>query len=92
VRILAHRVVHHTLLLTLEVFAAGRVRVTAKSLKGASRRLGRASRTTLKIPLSRGGMRALGSERRLKVRVRVAFLPAKKGTSASSASVTVTFR
>lgn len=92
VRIVRHRVVHHTLILTVEVYEAGRVRVTAKGLEGISRRVTKAMRTTLGMPLSRGGLKALARHHGLKVRIRVSFLPSRKGESASSASLTVKIR
>jgi hypothetical protein len=46
----------------------------------------------LKIPLSRGGLRALARHRRLKVKVRVGFVPKQKAESVSAATVGVTFK
>jgi hypothetical protein len=96
VEIVSHRIVGHKLVLKVKTFAAGRISVKGKNLKTVSRRLGKATTTTLKIPLSRGGLKALDKarqkHRRLKVRVRVGFAPKQKGESVSAASVGVTFR
>jgi hypothetical protein len=97
VEIVSHRVSGHKLILKVKTFVAGRIGVAAgKSLRGSSRRLGKASTTTLKIPLSRGGLKALrkarGRHRRLRLRVRVSFVPKSKGETRSAASATVVFR
>jgi hypothetical protein len=96
VEIVSHRIVGHKLVLKVKTFAAGRISVKGKNLKTVSRRLGKATTTTLKIPLSRGGLKALDKARQkhrpLKVRVRVGFAPKQKGESVSAASVGVTFR
>jgi hypothetical protein len=90
VLILSHRVVGDRLILKVRTFAAGRVSVKGNDLRTVYRRLGRASTTTLKIPLSRGGLRALARRRRLRVRVRVGFAPKQRGAPSSTASVGVT--
>ena len=92
VQILSHRVVGHRLVLKVKTFAAGRVSVKGKDLKTVSRRLSKATTTTIKVPLSRKGLAALRKHRKLKIRVRVAFAPTAKGGASSSASVTVTFK
>ena len=96
VEIVSHRVVAHKLILKIKTFAAGRISVKGRNLKTVSRRLGKASTVTLKIPLSRGGLKALRKTRhkhhRLKVRVRVGFVPKQKGESSSAASATVKFK
>jgi len=88
VKIVGHKVVGHTLYLTIQTFAAGRISGSGNGVKYVSRSLTSASRAaTLKLPLS-----SSGSSRRkpLKVKVRVGFVPKQKGPS-SSATVTVTF-
>jgi hypothetical protein len=92
VQILSHRVLGHKLVLKIRTFAAGRVSVRGKNLKTVTRRLRKASTTTLKVSISRGGLRALSRHRELKVRVRVSFAPNQKGQPGSAASVTVKFR
>jgi hypothetical protein len=96
VRIVSHRVVGHTLILKVQTFAAGRISVKGKNLKQTSRRLGKAITTTLRIPLTRGGLKAVRTarsrHRHVKVKVRVGFVPTQKGAPSSSASIAVTLR
>jgi hypothetical protein len=88
VQIVGHKVVGGTLYLTVQAYAAGRISGGGSGLSTAFRTVGGASRTTLKVPLSSAGR---GRRRPFKVKVRVGFVPKKKGAH-SSASVTVTFR
>jgi hypothetical protein len=88
VQIVGHKVVGSTVYLTVQTYAAGRISGSGSGLSTAYRTLGGASRTTLKVPLSSAGR---GRRRPFKVKVRVGFVPKKKGAH-SSASVTVTFR
>jgi hypothetical protein len=92
VRIVSHRVVGHTLVLKVQSFAAGRISVKGSGLRTVYKRLAKASTVTIKIPLSRGGLRMLRRHHRLKLRVKVDFVPKQRGESASSAAVTVRFR
>jgi hypothetical protein len=92
VRIMGHKVVGHTLLLTVQAFAAGRISAKGTNLQATFRRVSRATTTTLKVSLSRAGLTALGSHRRLTLRVRVGFVPKRKGEASSVASSPVTFR
>jgi hypothetical protein len=92
IRIIRRKMVGHTLLLTVQTPAAGRVIVTAKYLKTASRTVRKATTTTLRIRLGRAGASALRRHRRLKIRVAVRFLPRQKGEPRSAASTTVTAR
>jgi hypothetical protein len=65
-------------------------------LRSASRRVSKSATVTFKLPLTRGGLKALSkahrSHRKLKINVRVTFTPKQKGGSSSTASVTVTFK
>jgi hypothetical protein len=93
VLILSHRVVGHKLVLKVKTFAAGRVSVKGKNLKAPLyKRLAKATTTTLKVPLSRKGLAALARHRKLKIKVRVGFVPKAKAESVSAASVGVTFK
>jgi hypothetical protein len=92
VRIVSHRVVGHKLVLRIKAFAAGRISVKGKNLRTVFKRLGKAATTTVKVPLARGGLRALHGRRRLKLHVRVGFVPRLKGESNSAASTTARFR
>jgi hypothetical protein len=92
VKILRRRIVHHVLLLTVQTFSAGRLIVTGKNLRSASRSVRGPTITTLRVRLSSGGSRALGRRGKLKIRVRVRFVPRQRGEGGSSASTTVSFR
>jgi hypothetical protein len=92
VKILKRRIVHHVLILTIQTFGAGRIVVTGKNLKTASKTVRGPTTTTVRVRLSSKGARALSRQRRLKVRVGVRFVPAQRGESPSTASTTVTFR
>ncbi len=92
VRIVSHRVVGHTLVLKVQSFTAGRISVKGAGLRTVYKRLAKASTVTIKIPLSRAGLRTLRRRRRLKLRVKVGFVPKSRGESTSAAAVTVRFR
>jgi hypothetical protein len=89
VQVVGHKVVGNTAYLTIETYAAGRISGSGKSLSTIRRTLNAASKaTTLKIPLSKSGR---SRRRPFKVKIRVGFVPKKKGAH-STASVTVSFR
>jgi hypothetical protein len=92
VRIVGHKVVRHTLVLTVQTFAAGRITAKGTNLNTTSRRLSKATTSTLKVSLSSGGLTALRRRRKLKIHVRVGFVPKKQGEASSVASSAVTFR
>jgi hypothetical protein len=92
VRILHRKLVRQMLKLTVRVCARGRLSAGGKYLKGTSRRLRRASTTTLKLPLTPAGVHALARHRPLRVRVRVTFVPARRGERRSFATTAVAFR
>jgi hypothetical protein len=90
VRIVRHKVVGNTVVLTVQTYAPGRLSGKGNHLSGVSRSLKQAQKTvTLKVPLSRAGRR---HKRPLKVRVRVGFVPKSKGEPSSIAYVTVRFK
>ena len=89
VRIVGQKVVGDTAYLTVRTYAAGRLSGRGPNVATIFRSLGQAKKTvSLKVPLTSGG-RSKG--RPLRVRVRVGFVPKKKGAS-SVAYTTVTFR
>jgi hypothetical protein len=92
VKILRRRIVHHVLLLTVQTFSAGRLIVTGKSLKSASRSVRGPMTTTIRVRLSSKGVHTLSNHRRLKIRVRVRFVSSQRGESGSTATTAVTFR
>ncbi len=92
VRIVRRRMVRHTLLITLQTFAAGRVSVSARNLRTASKRVSRPSTFTLRVALSRAGQRALRRHRRMTLAVHVAFAPRAHGEPRVAVSTSVTVR
>jgi hypothetical protein len=90
VRVVGQKTIGSTAYITVQTFEAGRISGSGPNLATTYRYLGRAERTaTLKVPLSRRG-RSRG--RPLRVRLRVGFVPKKRGASKSASSVTVTYR
>ncbi len=92
VRILARRIVGHTLILKVRAPGAGRVSAGAKNLRTVVHRFRKAGTATLKLKLSRGGLRALRKHHKLKVVVHVRFVPSRRGAAKASASAAATFR
>ena len=92
VQILSHKVVGHKLVLRVETFSAGRVSVKGKYLKTLYKHFAKATTVTLKVPLSRKGLAALARHGRLRIDVRVGFVPTTKAESVSAASVGVKIR
>ena len=86
------RVRARTAYITIAVPSAGRVSVRAPDLRGVRRRMRKAGEVTLVAPLSQAGLRALGKQASLRVRVRVAFTPATQGSGGFAASATAVFR
>jgi hypothetical protein len=85
VRIVGHKVIGNTAYLTVKTFAAGRISGSGSNLASVFRHLnGAVNAATLKVPLRRGAHRPLTT------RVRVGFVPNRKGPS-SAAFVTVRF-
>jgi hypothetical protein len=90
VRIVRHKVVGNTVVLTVQTYAPGRLSGKGNHLSSVSRSLKQAQKTvTLKVPLARAERR---HKRPLKVRVRVGFVPKSKGEPSSIAYVTVRFK
>ena len=89
VKVVGHKVVGNTAYLTVKTFAAGRISGSGKGVSTARRTLNGASKgATLKVPLSSSGR---ARHKPFKVKIRVGFVPKKKGAH-STATVTVTFR
>ncbi len=89
VRIVGHKVVGNTAYITVQTYGAGRISGSGPGLKTVYRRLSRAYKTiSLKVPLnSHGASRG----KPFKVKLRVGFVPSKKGKNSAS-TTTVTFR
>jgi hypothetical protein len=89
VRIVGHKTVGNTAYMTIQTYSAGRISGSGSNLSTVYRHLAQAHKTvTLKVSLSRAGQRR---GRPLRVRVRVGFVPKKKGAPSSIAYQTVTF-
>ena len=90
VRIAGQKTIGNTAYITVQTYSAGRISGSGSNLATVYRKLGNAEKTaTLKVPLSRGGQ---SKGRPLKVRLRVGFVPNKKGGARSAATTTVRFR
>jgi len=93
VQIVSHKVVGHKLVVKVKTFAAGRLSLKGKNLKAPRyKTLAKAKTATFTIPLSRKGLAALAKHRKLKIKVRVGFVPKTKTEGVSSASVAVKFK
>ena len=93
VQIVSHKVVGHKLVLEVKTFAAGRVSLKGKNLKAPRyKQLAKAKTATFTVSLSRKGLAALAKHRKLKIEVRVGFVPKTKTEAVSSASVAVKFK
>jgi hypothetical protein len=93
VQIVSHRVVGHKLVLKVKTFAPGRVSLKGKDLKAPRyKQLAKAKTATFTVPLSRKGLAALVRHHKLKIQVRIGFVPKAKTESVSAASVAVKFK
>jgi hypothetical protein len=92
VQIVSHRVVGHKLVVKVKTFAAGRLSLKGKNLKARYKKLAKAKTATFTVPLSRKGLAALAKHHKLKISVRVGFVPKTKTESVSSAAAAVTFK
>jgi hypothetical protein len=91
VEVVKHKTSGKTATLTVQVPAAGKVSVRGTELEFVARNIGKAERTTIKVPLTRIGGEVLRKFRQLRIKLRVGFVP-KKGKLTSKAFATVTFR
>ena len=93
VQILSHKVVGHRLVVRVKTFAPGRLSLKGKNLRAPRyKQLARAKIATFTVPLSRRGLAALARHRKLKIGVRIGFVPRAKTEGVSSASAAVTFK
>jgi hypothetical protein len=92
VKILRRKLTATALILTIRTYTAGRVRCSGTNLKTVSRRLRKASTTTVKLALSRAARGAIRRHRKMKLRVHVSFVPAQAGLARSAASTSITLR
>jgi hypothetical protein len=92
VRILSARARGHTLILRVRTLVAGRTVASGKDLRTVRRSYRKAQTFTVKLPLSRAGVRALRRHKHVSLRVHVAFTPSQRGLARSSASTLAKFR
>jgi hypothetical protein len=83
-RVLKSKLSGHTAVLTLAVPSAGRVSGSGSNLKRVTKHVSKASTITLKVPLSKAGLRSLSRHKRLKVSVRVGFIPSPKAPTSKT--------
>jgi hypothetical protein len=91
VEILSHKVRGGKAIIVVKVPAAGRITASGKDLRTVHKHPGKARDVKLEIPLKSSARGALAVHHKLKLRVRIGFVPKAKGPS-SSASVKVTFK
>jgi hypothetical protein len=92
VRVLSHRLRGHTLLLRVQSFAAGRLSAGGRSLRTLHRRLPGPEVTTLKLALSGDAMRTLARRHRLRLRVRLGFVPRNRSHGSDTQYATIRLR
>jgi hypothetical protein len=91
VRIVGHRTSGTKAVITVRIHEAGRVSGSGPNLNFVTRHLGKATKATINVPLSRNGEGILRKFHQLTTRLRVGFI-AKPGRPTSTAYVTVVFR
>ncbi|HEV7528748.1 MAG TPA: hypothetical protein VGO29_07620 [Solirubrobacteraceae bacterium] len=91
IKILSKKIAHNKLVLRVQTFAPGRVSVKSRFLRTTYKRLGKAGKFTIKVPLSRKGVKAQ-SAHRLKFKARVGFLPKSKAEAISAVFTSVGFK
>ncbi len=89
--ITSHKVKGDTLTLKVKTPAAGRVSIAGGKFKRLTRKVSKATTVTLKVKLSKKGLTALHRKGKLKIKVRVGFVPKEKGAT-SKASANVKFK
>jgi hypothetical protein len=91
IKILSKRIKHNKLVLRVQIFAPGRVSVKNRNLRTTYKKFAKAGKFTIKVPLSRKGVRGQRAHK-LKFKARVGFLPKSKAESISVAFAQVGFR
>jgi len=81
VALMSHRFPRGVLHLRIRVLAAGRLSVGGTDLRTGYHRVKRAGVVSLSLRLRRAGLAALQRRRRIALKVRVGFIPARKGRS-----------
>ncbi len=83
ISVLAHRYSRGILHIKLRLLAAGRISASGANLKRTVRSVKRGGVVTLNVALTRGGRAALRRHHRLKLHLRLGFVPKKKGAPSS---------
>ncbi len=91
IKILSKKIKHNKLVLRAQTFAAGRVSVKNRNLRTTFKKFAKAGKFTIKVPLSRKGVKGQGAHK-LKFKARVGFLPKSKAESISVAFAQVGFK
>ncbi len=91
IKILSKKIKHNKLVLRVQTFAAGRVSVKNRNLRTTFKKFAKAGKFTIKVPLSRKGVKGQGAHK-LKFKARVGFLPKSKAESISVAFTQVGFK
>jgi hypothetical protein len=91
IKILSKRIAHNKLVLRVQTFAPGRISVKNRNLRTTYRKLAKAGKFTIKVPLSRKGIKSQRAHK-LKFKARVGFLPKSKSESISVAFANVGFK
>ncbi len=90
VRVAGHKTVGKTAYLTVQTYSPGRISGKGKNVATVFRKLSKAQKSaSLKVSLSHAGQ---SKRKPLKVKIRVGFVPNKKGTPSSVSYVTVVYR
>jgi hypothetical protein len=90
IKILSKKIKRDKLVLRVQIFAPGRVSVKNRNLKTKFRKFAKAGKYTIKVPLSRRGVRGQRAHK-LKFKFRVGFLPKSKTESISIAFAKIGF-
>jgi hypothetical protein len=90
IQILHHRTSRGIAYITVKTPAAGRISGRGTDLRFVTRKVGKACTATIAVPLTRLGKEVLHKFRRLRIKVRIGFVP-KVGHAVSVAHAIVTF-
>jgi hypothetical protein len=90
IKILSKKVKHNKLVLRVQIFAPGRVSVKNRNLKTKFRKFAKAGKFTIKVALSRRGVKGQRAHK-LRFKFRVGFLPKSKAESISVAFAKIGF-
>jgi hypothetical protein len=90
-KILSHKLVNHKLVLRVRTYAAGRLSASGRNLRATARKLRKAQTFTIKIPLTKAGVKALRSHRLHKLTVKLGLIPTS-GPSSGNVSATLKLR